>query len=487
MMKLRRSKQSLTHQWFNTGEIGQLLPIGLIPVLPGDVVGGQTNLLTRVTPLAAPVFHRVDVEVRHVYASNRILWNDNDGTDWEEFITGGEDGMNADTVPTIANTATAGDLLDKFCLPRVASVNINALPVRMYNFIWNEMFRDQDLQTTKRLLTDVTVAKVNWAGDYLTNARPFSSKGPAVSIPVGTSAPIKTAAAVSGGNPSIYTTDDNTQRILSSGGANVGLGSVDASSQDMYADLNAATGADPIAFRRAWGIQRFMEHSAEYGSRYPEKMRALGSRYKGLMERPQVIGGGRSTMNFSEVLQTANDASDRAYGVGDMYGHGIDAQRTNKYAFRVDEHGYIMTLMFVRPKAMYQNGIPREWLRTDREDFHDPYLEDIGMQEVWLNEIYADSANTKANVFGYAPRYDEYRGQLSCIGGDFRSTLDHWHLARKFATAPTLNSAFKEMDGDDTEMKRIFNEQSNDSLWFAANNSVVVHRNISKRANTRLI
>jgi hypothetical protein len=209
------------------------------------------------------------------------------------------------------------------------------------------------------------------------------------------------------------------------------------------------------------------------------------------MERPMVVGGGRSTMNFSEVLQTANDSSDRAYGVGDMYGHGIDAQRTNKYAFRVDEHGYIMSLMYVRPKPMYQNGIHREWLRTDREDFHDPFLEDIGMQEVWDNEVYAQSTNTNADVFGYCPRYDEYRSHPSVICGDFRTTLDHWHLARKFSSAPTLNSAFKEMDGTtggaSNELKRIFNEQANDSLWIAAHNQVVAHRNISRRASTRLV
>jgi hypothetical protein len=474
---MRRSKQSLTHDHFTTGNIGQLIPIGLVPVLPGDLIGHHTNLLTRVTPLAAPVFHRVDVEVRHVYCANRVLWNDNDGTDWEEFITGGEDGMNADTVPTINTTGTAGDLFDKFGLPLVSGIAVNALPVRLYNMFWNEVVRDQDLQTTKRALTDVTIANVNWAGDYLSNARPWAQKGPAVSLPVGDEAPVKTDATGSGtGSIRRPTTslDDPVEFVGTTG-------------DDLYADLGAATGADPIAFRRAWGIQRFMENAARYGSRYPEKMRSLGSRYRGLMERPMIVGGGRSTMNFSEVLQTANDSSDRAYGVGDMYGHGIDAQRTNKYAFRVDEHGYIMSLMYVRPKPMYQDGIHREWLRQDREDFHDPFLEDIGMQEVWENEVYADAANTNADVFGYAPRYDEYRSHPSVVCGDFRGTLDHWHLARKFASAPTLNSAFKELDGSTASMKRIFNEQTYDSLWIAAHNQIVAHRNVSRRAGTRLV
>lgn len=490
-----RSKHSLGHHHLTTGNLGQFLPIGLIPVLPGDNIGLSTSAMVRVTPLAAPVMHQVDVEIRHYYASNRILWNDNDGTDWEEFITGGEDGMNADTVPTINTTGVAGDLLDHFGLPTVAGIAVNALPVRMYNFVHNELIRDQDLQTTKRLLTDTSVANVNWAGDYLSDAKPWSQKGPAVSLPVGDTAPVTYGTNLAGTD---HEGDSVVQVVDGSGNAlwyydsDVPADSLEgaiptSTYHGLNADLSNATGADPILFRRAWGLQRFMEEAAKYGSRYPEKMRRLGSRYRGLMERPITIGGGRTTVNFSEVIQTANDTSDRAYGIGDLYGHGVAGMRTNRVNWRCDEHGYIMTCMYVRPKPMYLHAIHREWLRQDREDFHDPFLEQIGMQEVWKNEVYAEATNTNADVFGYQNRYDEYRGHPSCATGEFRTTLDYWHMARKLAAAPTLNAAWKEMDGSTATMKRCFQEQSNDSLWIMANHRCAAYRNVSKRASTRLV
>ena len=480
-----RSKVSLSHRHLTTGNLGDFIPLPPIPVLPGDVVGHNISILARVTPLAAPVMHEVDLEVRHYYAPNRVLWDDNDGTDWEEFITGGEDGMNADTVPTISTTGiTEGDALCHMGIPTVAGIDINALPLRMYNFCHNEHVRDQDLQTTKRLLTDKTLAKVNWAGDYLTNARPWSAKGPSVSLPVGDAAPVAANLAPAG-QPTIYTNGGYYHLDADAGLLDVS-GTTGLSSEALYADLSSATGADPIAFRRAWAIQRFMEHAAIYGSRYPEKMRSLGSNYQGVMDRPIILGGGRSTMNFSEVLQTANDTSDRDYGVGDMYGHGVAAMRSNKYAKRIDEHGLILTCIYVRPRPMYMHGIHKEFLRQDREDFHDPFLEDIGMQEAYVNEVWADATDGD-DVFGYTPRYEEYRGMPSSVSGQFRTTLDYWHMGRKLSAKPTLNSAFKTMDGSTTAMKRSFNEQTNDSLWIAARQNIVVHRNISKRARTRLV
>ena len=488
-----RSKFSLGHHHLTTGNLGQFLPIGCIPVLPADLLRLKTNVFARVTPLAAPVMHEVDVEIRHYYAANRILWNDNDGTDWEEFITGGEDGMNSDTIPTITSTSTAGDLLDHLGVPNVAGIAVNALPVRMYNFVHNELIRDQDLQTTERALTDTTIANVNWAGDYLSDAKPWSQKGPQVSIPVGSESPIMVGANIAGtdreGKFFVADSDGSNNGIMSYGDtAGVDTGVIGTnSSHNLYADLANATGADPIAFRRAWALQRFMEAAAKYGSRYPEKMRMLGSNYRGLMERPIVIGGGRTTVNFSEVIQTANDTSDRAYGIGDLYGHGAAMLGSQPTSFRVPEHGYIMTCLYVRPKPMYLHAIHREWLKQDREDFHDPYLEQIGMQEVWDNEVYADAAKTNADVFGYQNRYDEYRSHPSCATGEFRTTLDYWHMARKLSSAPTLNAAWKEMDGSTSAMKRCFQEQSNDSLWIMANHQCSAYRNVSARASTRLI
>lgn len=483
---MSRSKQSLGSYNLTTLDMGQLVPIGMLPVLPGDTIGHSTNLLVRCTPLAAPVMHQCDVRVHHFYSAYRNLWDDNDGTDWEEFITGGEDGMNADTVPTLPTTGIAGDLFDYFGLPQVAGINVSALPIRAFNAMFNEYYRDQDL-IPKRLPEDTTVPTIAWGRDYFSTSRPWAQKGPQVSIPLGDSAPVISNSQQvqfnDGTTDSGFGTssDGNLTRV------NPTL-SIDTPLQfgaesGLQADLANAAGADPIDVRYAWGMQRFMENAARYGSRYPEKMRQLGSTYRGLMERPEYLGGGTSALNFSEVLQTAN-GSDPRFGVGDLYGHGIAAMRSNKYARTIPEHGVVISMLSVRPKALYQDGIDREWLRKDREDFHDPFLEFIGQQEVWANEIYGDATDPdSANVWGYQDKYDEYRHQRNKVTAEFRDILDYWHLGRKFATAPTLNADFINC----VPSKRIFNEQTQNSLWVMAQHRIAAHRNITGNPVARLL
>lgn len=469
--------------------MGQLIPIAMIPVLPGDVIGHHTNALIRVSPLAAPVMHQVDARIHHFYCANRNLWPNADkvdGQDWESFITGGEDGMNQDTIPIIdASTSVSGDLFDHFGIPQGITTPINALPIRAFNEIFNEFYRDQDL-VPKRALNDSSIPHIAWEKDYLSTARPWSQKGPQVSIPIGIKAPVATNAASgealgiqSGvGGPGNFAMDTATAMLtMGSVGATVGA--------EMYADLANAAGADPLDVRTAWGLQRWAENAARFGNRYPEKMRQLGSTYRGLMDRPLYLGGGSQSVNFSEVLQSAPEALDesqgRPFGVGDMYGHGIAAMRSNKYAHRVQEHGYIISLLSVRPKTVYAHTLDREWLKQDREDFHDPYLEFVGQQEVWQGEAFAQSA-TPYGTFGYSDRYQEYRGQNSRISGEFRNTLDYWHLARDY-TEPSLNQAFI----DCVPSKRIFNEQTANSLWVMVNHKIAAHRNISKSATPRLM
>ncbi|AXL14888.1 major capsid protein [Microviridae sp.] len=464
---MRRSKQSLSGYNLLTCDMGQVVPVCLRPVLPGDLISHQTNMFMRVTPMAAPVMHQVDARIHHFYVANRTIWDD-----WEDFITGGEDGMNADVVPTYTTTGNSKDLWDYFGVPPVASIGLNALPIIAFNRIWNEFYRDQDLQIA-RADDDVTIPKCAWGRDYLNTARPWSSKGPQVSIPVGDKAYVKTdwqasqnntMSSDTGGNH--YSTDVSTQ----------------AAQFRLYADLQTAEGADPIDVRTAWGMQRFMEEAARFGSRYPEKMRRLGSQYQGLLERPEFLGGGSQAINFSEVLQTANDTNDRPFGVGDLYGHGIAATRTNRYKRRIDEHGYVISLLSVRPTSLYQDGVEREWLRSDREDFHDPFLEDVGMMPVYNGEVDLGHAAGHKEIFGYQDRYDDYRQGRNQVTAEFRDVLDYWHLGRQL-TDPMLNGSFVEC----TPSKRIFNEQTMDSLWIMCHNKINAFRNIGKRARTRLI
>jgi hypothetical protein len=434
--------------------------------------------------MAAPVMHQVDARIHHFYVANRILWNEetDPGTSWEDFITGGEDGMNTDTVPILTTTGAGKDLWDYLGVPNVAGIGLNALPIRAVNMVYNEWYRDQDLQT-ERLLSDVTIPRVTWEKDYASTARPWSQKGPAVSIPVGNTAPVAVSASRNGSDTvGAYSDVDSAEGRLMSTAA-VGPIVMDSTgSNQLYADLANATGADPIAVRQAWGLQKFMEEAARYGSRYPEKMRRLGSQYQGLLERPLFLGGGRQSVNFSEVLQTANDVGDRTFGVGDLYGHGIAATRSNKYMYRVPEHGYVISFLSVRPKTLYQNGVHREFLRVDREDFHDPFLEAVGMQPVYNGELDLGHTSGHKGVFGYSDRYEEYRGHPNFVSGEFRNTLDYWHLARSLSD-PVLNSSFVECNPS----KRIFNEQTMHALWIMAHHRIGCHRSISKTARTELI
>ena len=468
----RRNRFTFSPYKLATCNMGELIPIGLFPVLPNDMVSMSSNMFLRCSPLVAPVMHQIDVRIHHYYAANRTLW---DG--WEDFWTGGEDGMNTATIPQIPTTGVEKDLLDHLGIDpgAGAGININQLPVVMYNRIYNENYRDQDLQPTERDDLDTTIAKICWEKDYASTARPWSQKGPSISIPVGDTAPIiaesvnvETGAQPTGGGQSTVRRQDN-QAVFTQG-------------SQMLADLANATGANPIDVRRAWGIQRFMENAARYGSRYPEKLRQMGSQFKGLLERPEFLAGGSQSISFSEVLQTANDDA-ATIGVGDMYGHGISAMRSNKFARRIDESGYIMTLLSIRPKTVYQNGVDREWLKLDREDFHDPFLEEIGMQPLYYGELDLDHANGERGVMGYTDRYEEYRRMNSCISGEFRNTLDYWHLARDLVD-PELDPSFVTCDPD----RRIFQDTgNNDTLWCMAHHRIKMVRNLTKVARNELI
>lgn len=463
--------------------MGQIVPISMIPVLPADSLSMQSSAFLRVTPMAAPVMHRVNVRIHHFYVANRNLFGEDRGDpgNWEDFYTGGEDGMNTDTIPQIPTSGNAKDLFDHFGLKPVAGKQVNAMPVRGFNDIINEFYRDQDLQT-ERDQHDVSVPNCCWEKDYQTTARPFSQKGPSITLPVGGTAKVyaydQATETVQGGP--LYLDDypgtetDHTVTVGPGGGVQ---------GDTIHADLQGATGPNPIEWRRQWGIQRFMEENARFGSRYPEKLRRMGSQYTGLLERPEFLAGGSETINFSEVLQTANDASDREFGVGDMYGHGIASVRSNRFQRRFDEHGYVITCLSVRPAAVYSDGCHREWLKLDREDFHDPFLEDIGMQEVWNGEVTLSHASGERARFGFADRYDEYRSHPSCVSAEFRDLLDYWHLARKLPDDVALNDEFVECQPS----KRIFNEQVQDSLWVMTHNRVLAHRNIGKVARTRLL
>ena len=203
-------------------------------------------------------------------------------------------------------------------------------------------------------------------------------------------------------------------------------------------DLTGASAITINLLREAFALQRYEEARARFGSRYVEYLRYLGVRSSDArLQRPEFLGGGRYPVQFSEVLQTAQGTDP----VGTLRGHGIGVARSARYRRFFEEHGYVISLLTVKPKTIYMQGLPRTWNRRTKEDFFQTELAHIGQQEVLNKEVKADHASPDG-TFGCQDRYDEYRRAESMIHGEFRSTLDFWHFGRKFATDPALNASF---------------------------------------------
>lgn len=484
---MARHKHTLSNYRLLTGDMGQLLPIGLMEGLPMDTIRHRASVFMRFSPMAAPVMHPITVRVHHFAVPLRLLWPKDEDGGFEEFITSGPDGNNAESIPTMTATPAEGDLLDYLGLPLGNSITFSELPVRAYNMIFNEWFRDQDL-VTERAEDDVTIASVAWEKDYLSTARPWAQKGPSVTIPLGDSAPV-----VLSGNSGVGTLRPSSGAgIINDGTLSVtgSAGHFGTNVHAMYdpegtlaADLSTATGPDVVAFREALALQRYAEARARYGSRFVEYLRYLGANPRdSRLQRPELLAGGRARVNISEVLQSANEAASDRFGVGDLYGHGIAATRSNAYTRTLEEHMYIVSLLSVRPKVVYTNGMHRTWMRRTREEFWQKELEHVGQQEVWNGEVYADGTDDY-ETFGYSDRYADYRTIPSGVSGQFRGTLDYWHLARMFGSEPSLNSAFVTCDPS----KRIFNVQDDDTLWIAVQHDMVARRLVSRSATPRVL
>ena len=404
----------------------------------------------------------------------------------------------------LAGSNGIGGLLDYLGVPPyVDALPISALPVRGYQLIFNEWYRDQDLvgaipiskASGNDTTTDRFLRNAAWEKDYFTSSRPWTQKGPTVSIPLTGDAPVigvgvyNNQAFVNSGVAAVGASADGDFPIGTpgiSGGAGVFVkgsasGAVSGSNRpDIFADLSNVSAANINDLRLAFALQRYEEARARYGSRYVEYLRYLGVRSSDArLQRPEYLGGGKQTIQFSEVLQTApNDPEDNV-GVGELKGHGISAVRTNRYRRFFEEHGYVLTLMTVRPKTMYPQGLFRTWNRRTKEDFWQRELEHIGQQEVQRKEIYAGAAQPDA-MWSYQDRYDEYRRSESTVSGEFRDTLDFWHMARIFESEPTLNASFVSSN----PTKRINAVQSQDVLWIMANHSIQARRQLSKRGNS---
>lgn len=498
---MKRSKFNLSHYRLTTADMGQLVPVGLIEVLPGDTVRHSISSLIRFSPLAAPVMHRVDVRFHSFFVPHRLIWErEGSSGSWEDFITGGPNGDDAQTVPMLGFTAPVqeGSVADYYGIPAGTPAGFSAsrLPFRGYQLIYNEFYRDQDLvaedDRASREVAESSPLRIAWEKDYFSGARPFQQKGPDITIPLGTSAPVLPAGP--NASPSFEVNGVGGQRFSQNVASSPEVdwqsppsatGQVEWDDPQLIADLSNATGISVNELRKNLALQRFAEARARFGSRYTEYLAYLGVRSSDArLQRPEYLGGGRVTMNFSEVLQTAPEGSTpiRDYGVGDMYGHGAGALRSRSYRRFFEEHGYIHTLMSVRPRAMYRNAVPRHWLKGNRNEFYQRELMQIGQQPILAGEVYSGAAS-QWDTFGWADRYAEYKSQPDQVSGEFASALNYWHLARDFDSEPALNQAFVECDPS----KRIFNEQTQHSMWCMIQHRIAARRLVSKSGASRIL
>lgn len=505
----KRAKFNLSNFHNCTFKMGYLYPVNLTEVLPGDSVQLSTSVFLRLAPMVVPVMHPVYMHLSNFFVPSRILW---DG--FEDFITGGPDGTDTSVLPKVTLNVTnspVGSLADAFGIPvqmlkDVKTFSVNSLPFIAYYMIWNEYFRDQDLNEAIDLSTitgapsSLSLLRPSWAKDYFTTARPWPQKGPDVSVPVNLTAagePSITANIVGNGSPKFSASRSHGVGFLGSEGATSGVVSLmgdDATTNVLswtdpalkvnidYTSGNPEFGSVNINdLREAFALQRFEEHRSMFGSRYEDLLRYLGVRPQDArLQLPEYLGGFSAPVQFSEVLQTSSDA-DRS-GVGDMYGHGIGATKGRRIRRFIPEHGYIMSLLTVRPIPVYTQGLERIWSKENRFDFWQKEYEHIGQQEVKSSEVYADGDTAKdGETFGYQNRYDEYRRGVNIITGEFRTNQDYWTMARIFESRPALNGDFVSCMPTD----RIFqvNEQNSDQCYAMVKNNIIAKRLVSKNGN----
>lgn len=498
---MRRHKHNLSHYKVLSCNQGEIVPLSVVEVLPGDSIRSSSSAFVRVAPLQHPVMHPVKQDVMQFFVPYRIL-----DPNFEDFITGGDDGDNAYTLPTITAPAVTGfqpsSLADYLgCETGVPNLAVQSYAFMAYNMIFNEWFRDKDLMP-EVALNSTALQNACWGRDYFNGARPWEQKGPAVSIPLNGTAPVmgtgKTMGFTNGGGRTFglshgdatarttMAVNDYDKAVANTGGISgaipaagslLGL-TLDGAKSGVVADLSSIPAIDINDLKAASAIQRFQENRALYGSDYVEYLRFLGIRSSdGRLQRPELISRASQTIQFSEVLQTAEGVDP----VGTMKGHGIGYAKGRRATRFYEEHGVLITLSVVRPLPVYMSGVHRMFLRKTKEDFWHPEFEHIGQQEVMTQEIYG--AAPAGEVFAYTPRYNDYRHIPNKIHGEMRTLLKDWHMAREFGAKPVLNADFVRAVPTD----RVYAVGGQDHLYMVVRNTIVARRFLSKAQVSRLM
>lgn len=476
---------------------GDLVPIHCQEVVPGDKITINPQHMTRMAPMLAPIMHEVNVFIHYFFVPNRITW-----PNWEQFITGGESGLDRHLLPVVKGLdVKKSSLADYLGLPLTEGRfkvgnnqgrldnNISLLPFLAYQKIWDEFYRDENLQASLfrdsngdrakdlfkdgvNILDDSSTAPFlhlfimrqrAWHHDYFTSALPFAQKGNSVKIPISQDLQFKnvgpTLAYDQDGGPFNGLLASQGGILKSDTGKNVNL--------DVTRDL-VVGGADGSIndLRRAFKLQEWLEKNARAGSRYAESILSFfGVRSSDQrLQRPEFLGGNKSPIMISEVLQQSS--TDDTTPQGNMSGHGIGMGKSGGFSKFFEEHGYIIGLMTVIPKTSYSQGIPRHFSKEDKFDYFWPQFEHIGEQPILNKEVYAKNTGDfdSEGVFGYVPRYSEYKYSPSTVHGDFKDSLYFWHLGRTFDAPPKLNETFVTCHKE--ALSRIFAVEDNSDKFY---------------------
>jgi len=483
-----RNAFNLSHEKKLSLNMGPLYPILTQEVLPGDSFKVNAEIMMRLSPMIAPMMHRVNVYTHFFFVPNRIIWDE-----WEDFITGGPDGNSAPAHPSITiNEATKSNfakksLADYMGVPvvdqtqTIQNVDISSLPFRAYTTIFNEYYRDQNLSDEIEVFkgsgpepsTSILQMRTRaWEKDYYTSALPWAQRGGEVGIPVEfnyTDSALVNPKPVTGHN---LTAEAGTGEILVDGD-NVGIENLEE--DGVTVNIND--------LRKSVRLQEWLELAARGGSRYREQLKTFFGINGGdaRLQRPEYLGGGRNPVVVSEVLSTVSDSDAATQDFppqGNMSGHGISVGRSNSFSRKFKEHGHIIGIMSVLPRTAYQQGLNRAWKRFDKFDYYFPQFAQIGEQEVLNQEVYLDFADNtlNADTWGYQSRYAEYKYKESSVHGDFRDNLNYWHMGRIFTQLPPLNENF--VASDPTQRVFAVTDPDEDKLYVQIYNNVKAVRPI---------
>lgn len=549
MKKPKSSLYRLNPEFKMSFRMANIIPLHVMDILPGDKIN-YYNLesFTRFAPLIFPVMHRVDIRFYAFFVPNRLVWDN-----WEDFITGGPDGDLVPSMPFIrlkdfyrqghstsdittlnrfAETGTLADYLDipVNVFPREYNVlnpifenKISSLRFRGYQLIWNEYFRDQNLQKEQyiskadgeeallynQFFEDqglFELRKKCWAKDYFTSALPWLQRGPLTQMPVDVNVENaflkdKTKPAGSqevwelqfqadnddtfGPSPRWSNPDGSPSALTNGATGSPGVYPINLSDFiEINFEGNQVGSFTVEDLRRTIKLQEWRERNARGGGRYNEQLLAhFGVRSSDArLQRPEFLGAMRCPVSISEVLQSS-ESSESGTPLGEMGGHAISAAGNNLFKNKYfEEHGNLFVLMCVLPRTAYFQGLPKEFQKFDKFDYYWPEFAHIGEQPIMLDELYYGKklATGESDVFGYTPRYAEYQYIPDRIRGTFRTTLKAWHMARDLDSNVKLNSDFVKAQPTD----RIFavNYQDTEQLYGQFVSHISIIRKVLKGA-----